>query len=148
MATPGERLRQARLRAGHATVADAARATKLHYQNWSDHESGRRKIREHNAKAYAKKLNISWVWLLTGHEGVTGRKVPLKGYVGGGSQVHATGAQDLEFIDSPPGAGDDDVAFELRGASMTPFRDGGMILATPVANISDVLGRLAVCRLG
>lgn len=144
---PKDRLRKARLAAGYSTVAEAARVTKLHYQNWSDHEAGRRKIKEHNAKTYAKKLKISWVWLLTGHDAASGRTVPLKGYVGAGAQVHALGAQDIDFVQAPPGAGDDDIAFEIRGASMPPFREGGLILATPVLNVTDVLYRLAVVDL-
>lgn len=147
MADAADRLREARLKAGYATVAEAARALKMHRQNWADHEARRRQIREHNAKAYAKKLKISWVWLLTGQEAGSGRKVPLKGYVGAGAQVHAIGAQDLDSIDAPPGSDDDDIAFEIRGASMPPFRSGGYVLARPVVDISEVLGRLAVVDL-
>lgn len=147
MSEPKDRLMQARLAAGYKTVAEAARATKLHYQNWSDHEAGRRKIKEHNAKKYATKLKVSWIWLLTGHDAAARRTVPLAGYVGAGAQVHAIGAQELDFIDAPPGSSEDDVAFEIRGASMPPFREGGLILASPVDDIAEVLYRLAVVDL-
>lgn len=154
MADAADRLKQARVKAGFATVAEAARATKLHPQNWADHEARRRQIREHNAKRYAKALNrvapalkLSWEWLLTGQDAAEKAKVPLKGYVGGGSQVHAFGVEDIDFIDAPPGADEADVAFVLRGASMPPFRDGGMILATPISDVADVLFRLAVVDL-
>lgn len=154
MADAADRLREARRRAGYPTVADAARATKLHKQNWADHEARRRQIREHNAKAYAKALNrvspelhISWIWLLTGHDGAEGRRVPLKGYVGAGSQVHALDTDAIDSIDAPPGADADDVAFEIRGGSMAPFREGGVILATPVEAVDSVLFRLAVVDL-
>lgn len=154
MADAADRLREARLRAGFKTIAEAARRTKMHRQNWADHEARRRQIKEHNARAYAKALNradaalnLSWIWLLTGHDAASGRKVPLKGYVGAGAQVHYFGAQDLDFIDAPPGSTDEDVAFEIRGASMPPFREGGTILARSVADISEVIGRLAVVDL-
>src|SRR5690606_2352744 len=137
MPDAADRLKEARLKAGYRTVAEAARALKMHRQNWADHEAKRRQIREHNAKAYAKKLKISWVWLLTGQAVTDGRKVPLVGYVGAGAQVHSFGAQDLDFIEAPPGADDDDVAFTIRGASMPPFREGGTVLAKPVTDISE-----------
>lgn len=147
MPDAADRLKQARLKAGYDEIVKAARALKLHPQNWADHEARRRKIQEKHARVYAKKLNVDWVWLLTGQEITDRRKVPLKGYVGAGAQVHAIGAQDLDYIDAPPGADDDDIAFELRGVSMPPFREGGYVLARPVPDVSDVLGRLAVVDL-
>lgn len=154
MADAADRLRDARLRAGFPKVADAARATKLHKQNWADHEASRRQIREHNAKMYAKALNrvapalhLSWIWLLTGHDAPEGRKVPHKGYIGAGSQVYAIDAEDVDSIDAPPGAHDDDVSFTIRGGSMPPFREGGVVLATPVEAVDNVLFRLAVVDL-
>lgn len=147
MPDAADRLKEARLRAGYDEIVKAARALKLHPQNWADHEARRRKIQEKHARVYAKKLNVDWVWLLTGQEITDRRKVPLKGYVGAGAQVHAIGAQDIDFIEAPPGADDDDIAFEIRGGSMPPFRNGGYVLARPVSDISDVLGRLAVVDL-
>lgn len=154
MPTPGDRLREVRQRAGFTTVAEAARATRLHPQNWADHESGRRKIKEHNARDYARAINrvapainLSWAWLLTGQDAAKSPTIPLLGYVGGGAQVFAFDSQEIDFIDAPAGADEDDVAFVLRGASMPPFRDGGYILAKPVSNVSDVLFRLAVVDL-
>lgn len=154
MADAADRLKQVRKKAGFETVADAARATKLHRQNWADHEARRRQIREHNAREYAKALNrvapalkLSWAWLLTGQDVAQGAKVPLKGYVGGGARVYGLGAEDIDSIDAPPGADELDQAFVLRGASMPPFRDGGMILATPVSDVSEVLFRLAIVDL-
>lgn len=147
MVSAGDRLKEARLKAGYATVAEAARVLKMHRQNWADHEAKRRQIREHNAKEYAKKLKISWQWLLTGQNPTEKRKVPLVGVVGAGAQVHAIGAQDLDFIDAPSGADDDDIAFEIRGGSMPPFRNGGYVLARPVVDPVEVLGRLAVVDL-
>lgn len=144
---PGERLREARRRAGYSTVAEAARALKMHPQNWADHEAGRRELREKHAREYGRKLKISWTWLLTGHDTTKGRKVPLGGYVGAGAQVHAFAVETLDFIDAPAGADENDTAFEIRGDSMSPFRDRGLILATPVASISEVIGRLAVVDL-
>lgn len=144
---PGDRLKSARIAAGFASVAEAARVLKMHPQNWADHEAGRRQIREKNARDYGRKLKISWIWLLTGHDASFERKLPLVGYVGAGAQVHAFPAEVLEYIDAPPGADADDVAFSIRGSSMSPFRDGGVILATPLLNISDVVGRLGVVDL-
>lgn len=140
-------MKQARLKAGYDEIVKAARALKLHPQNWADHEARRRRIQEKHARVYAKKLNVDWVWLLTGQELTDRRKVPLTGYVGAGAQVHAIGAQDLDYIDAPPGADDGDIAFELRGVSMPPFREGGYVLARPVPDVSGVLGRLAVVDL-
>ena len=145
--SPGRRLRKARLEAGFSSISAAAKRFKLHKQNWADHEAGRRQMHEQHARAYAKALGVSWVYLLTGHTDADGARIPLVGYVGAGAQVHAFSAQELGTIEAPPGAELDDCAFEIRGASMGPFRDGGIILAKPVADITEVLYRLAVVDL-
>lgn len=57
--TPGERLKAARLAAGYQTVAEAARAHKIHPQNLADHEAGRRKIHAEQARLYAQAFSTT-----------------------------------------------------------------------------------------
>jgi hypothetical protein len=145
--TPGERLKAAREAAGYASAAKAARALKMHYQNWIDHEAGRRGIAEQHAREYGRKLGVSWVYLLTGHEPDKGRTVPLMGLIGAGAEIFPIDAESIDFIEAPPGSAEGDVAFIIRGASMSPFNDGGTIVARPTAVISEALYRLAAVEL-
>lgn len=62
----GERLRKARIHAGHESAADAARALKLHPQNVRDQEAGRRGLAPDQAAYYAKAYKVSLDWLIGG----------------------------------------------------------------------------------
>lgn len=147
MDTQGDRLRWGRIRAGHQTIADAARATRMHPQNWADHEANRRGISPANAKAYQKHLKIDAGWLLTGQGSPDARTIPLMGYVGAGAVVYRYKSDEIEEITAPVGSEEGDVAFIIRGGSMSPFREGGVLIVKPVSNPADALYRLVVVDL-
>lgn len=146
MTTPGQRLRQARLEAGFPTIAEAARVKRLHKQNLSDHEAGRRKISLEWAERYGRAFAKSPAWLLTG-EGTPRGRLSIMGYVGAGAEVFPLEETEILEIEVPPGAQDSDVAFIIRGDSQYPFADGGIIIARPVSSVHDVVNRLAVVDL-
>lgn len=150
MKTAGDRLKAARLDAGFRSIAEAARAFKskgAHPQNWADHEAGRRKIEIKHARLYAAWLKRPLLWIMTGQNEEPATLIPFGGYVGAGEAVFTLGAQELEPIAAPPGAREGDLAFEIRGASMGDFLNGGVIIVRPVEDLSQVLYRKAVVDL-
>lgn len=58
MKSIGERLKEARVAAGFATAADAARALGEHPQNVRDHEANRRGVSPEKAEAYARLYKV------------------------------------------------------------------------------------------
>jgi len=147
METPGDRLRQARMRRGFKTASAAAARYRMHPQNWFDHEAGRRGITTDKAKEYARHLGVSPAWLQYGHALTTVFTIPLVGYVGAGALVHAIEAQELEHIEAPPGSQDGDVAYVLRGQSMGDFAENGIVIVRNVLNITDGLYKRCVVDL-
>lgn len=148
MESMGDRLRWARTKAGFKSIAEAARAyPRVHKQNLADHEAGRRRISADIAEIYGRKFSVNPGWLLTGHGSPSGSKIRVMGYVGAGATINAYAVDQIDEIEAPPGASEGDVAFVIRGVSMPPFREGGMIIVKPVDNIEDALHRPAVVDL-
>lgn len=79
--------------------------------------------------------------------GNTSLILPLMGYVGAGSRIYEASEDDVDFIEAPLGAEPGDCAFRIKGASMAPFSEGGLIVARPVGDMTQVLYRLAVVTL-
>lgn len=99
------------------------------------------------ARRLATSLKISH-WELEGlTTGKKERTLPLMGYVGAGSQIYDLDPQEIDRVEMPPGGQDGDVAFIIRGASMAPFIEGGLIVARPVEDLTAILYRLAVVTL-
>lgn len=103
MKQQSDRLRIARLAAGHKTVRDAAERFGWKYSTYNAHETGQNKFREDAARDYAKafKVDAAWLMCLTDEPGgrfaeskstpqlTIGRKVsridaPLKGILQSG----------------------------------------------------------------
>ena len=59
-----ERLKKARLRAGIASVADAAEALGVPYPTYAGHENGTSGFRRQSAIKYARRFGVSLDWLL------------------------------------------------------------------------------------
>lgn len=66
MSTVGERLKNARIAAGFATAADAARALPEHPQNVRDHEADRRRPSPEKAAKYARLYKVPVSQILFG----------------------------------------------------------------------------------
>lgn len=62
------RLKQARIAAGYATAAEAARALHMKEATVRAHESGQNAIGMWNGETYAKHYGVSHRWLFYGHE--------------------------------------------------------------------------------
>ncbi len=135
MSTPGERLAEARRRAGYKTGSDAARAFGWPVSTYLGHENGDRTPRIDAAKRYGRAFRVPWTWILDGGELPEdfSPTLPVVGYVGAGAEVipfddHELGA-GLDEVEAPPGAAPDAVVVKVRGQSMWPvFQDGDFIV--------------------
>lgn len=157
MSEPGERLAEARKRAGYKTGSDAARAFGWPVSTYLGHENGDRIPRIDAAKRYSRAFRVPWTWILDGGELPEDYRptLPLVGYVGAGAEVipfddHAMGA-GLDEIEAPPGAPADAVAVKVRGESMWPvFHDGDTIVFDERRSGLDLVayvGRECIIRL-
>lgn len=155
--TAAARLRQARMQAGFKNAAEFARHARISQITYRAHENGQRGIPVQTAKDYAKRLNCSAAWLLTGEGPDEGPSaIPLVGYVGAGHQIHpmddfALGA-GLDIVDSPPTYGEPApaVAVEVRGDSMFPvYREGDQIYYSRERDfqIEEMINRESVVQL-
>jgi len=150
--SPGDRLRQARIRAGYSSAGAAARRLNINEQTYRAHENGTRGLTRQNVRPYARVFKVSPEYLLYG----TGERqlhIPLVGYVGAGAEVfaiddHAEGG-GLAYVDPPPEASLDMVAVEVRGWSMYPAHWPGDVLyyREHAADVESVIGDVCVVRL-
>lgn len=65
---PHQRLRHARMAAGYAKAADAARALGVRPATYAGHENGHRDFDYETAERYGRKFSVRGAWLLTGEE--------------------------------------------------------------------------------
>ena len=66
MPSPGQRLRDARTRAGYESAGAFARAHRISEATYRAHESGFRNFKASTARFYAQRFSVSWEWLLFG----------------------------------------------------------------------------------
>jgi DNA-binding XRE family transcriptional regulator len=66
MKTVNERLIEARLAAGYATVREAATSLGVPYPTYAAHENGTDGFKLDSAVKYARKFKVSLDWLVTG----------------------------------------------------------------------------------
>lgn len=155
MDDPHHRLVAARIKAGHETAADAARAFGWSPITYRAHESGLRGLRRDAATRYAAAFGVSEAWLLTGEGAPDGPRpmVPVVGYVGAGAEVHLfegdQSSEQIDEADAPPGADEHVEAVIVRGDSMTPaFRNRDVIYYRNIRGEPEqLIGRECVIRL-
>lgn len=130
MSEESERLRAARLGAGFATAADAARAFGWKEPTYFGHENGSRGLTVETAHRYARHFRVTPEWLLYGTGEARKKPVPLVGYVGAGAEVFPVDDGGcLDEVDPPPGIGPSAVAVKVRGDSMRPrYMEGDVLI--------------------
>lgn len=152
MNSPGDRLKRARLDAGYASAAAAARAMGVPAPTYQGHENGSAGL-PRAAERYASFFGVSLDWLLTG-KGKTRRasKVPVICYIGAGAEMHPiddhSQGQGIEMVDPPQGV-TDCVAAIIRGDSMYPLRDGWLVFWTrhQTGVPEECIGQLCVVQV-
>lgn len=129
-----ERLKWARIKAEFGSAAKAAARFQWNPNTYKAHESGRIGFPMSQGREYARRLGVSFSWLMTGEGSPDDRdKVPVVGTVGGGKVVfpiddHAQGA-GLGEVGAPPDRTAFTVAVRVTGDSMATWNAGdGAIL--------------------
>ncbi|MDF1769860.1 S24 family peptidase [Maricaulis sp.] len=135
--TPNQRLKRARIQAGHSSARAAAQSLGFNANTYGAHETGTRGISAEAAKRYALAFGVSLEWLLTGEggdrEADARTQIPVVGYVGAGAEVflidNYSMGDGIDQIDAPPGCKEGSLAVRVRGDSMSPaYRDGDCII--------------------
>lgn len=150
MGDVGDRLRQARVKAGFKSARKAAEAMGLKYSTYASHENGQTEPDREDVHRYARRFKASPAYILTG-EGKIGAQnlAPLMGRIGAGGDIDPDYEQvpegGIEDIELPINVGIDAIAFEISGASMKPRYDhGALIVCTKSGRDPDGLIGLEV----
>lgn len=133
MGDVGDRLRQARIKAGIPSAAAAARKLGVKSSTYSSHENGQTEPGREEVRIYARAFKASAAWILTG-DGPVGSQnlIPLVGRIGAGGDIDPDYEQvpegGLDEVELPINVGVDAIAFEVSGASMKPRYDHGDLI--------------------
>lgn len=149
-----DRLKAARERAGYGTAKDAAEAMGVPVPTYVQHENGVRGFRL-KADRYARFYRVTPEWLLYGRGEVddapTSDSVQVVGLVGAGSvaTLFAEGQGQLDEVEAPANSTPNTVALGIRGASLGPAFDEGLVFYDDVRSpvTPDLHGRLCVVGL-
>ncbi|QOG20413.1 XRE family transcriptional regulator [Bradyrhizobium sp. SEMIA] len=133
METMGERLRQARRKAGFSSAMAAAKKFGWPSSTYAAHENGQNEYSVDVAEKYARAFKVTASWLLTEEGASTRRNIAIvEGLVGAGGVVDTsaenTGPDGLEEIEVPFPLPENAAAFRVAGDSMFPRYDNGDII--------------------
>ena len=152
-----DRLRQARLDAGHETAAAAAEAFGWNRNTYASNENGNAPFSYRKAKEYAAAFGVSAEWLYDAAGPVRASAlagyVPILGRVGAnpdGVVVFAAGQDAGDLAPIPPGGTDKAAALRVVGHSMRGLADDGALIyfedqRTPPT--PDMLGHVVVVEV-
>jgi phage repressor protein C with HTH and peptisase S24 domain len=150
MTRPHDRLRRARIDAGYASAADAARAFGWNVNTYSSNENGNAPFSKTASVRYARAFRVELDWLVTGNGPMKKPKrgVPVVGFVGAGAVVFPIDNGILDTIDPPFSTPENCVAVIVRGDSMLPaYKDGTFLVLQPLDDPNDAIHRRAVVTL-
>lgn len=152
-----DRLRQARLDAGHETAAAAAEAFGWNRNTYASNENGNAPFSYRKAKEYAAAFGVSAEWLYDAAGPVRASAlagyVPILGRVGAnpdGVVLFATGQDAGDLAPIPPGGTEKAAALRVVGHSMRGLADDGALIyfedqRTPPT--PDMLGHVVVVEI-
>lgn len=149
-----ERLQRARIAAGFSTKAEACRRFGWNPNTYKSNENGNAPFGFEQAKEYAKAYKVRAEWLYDGAGGVTNDasdSVAIVGFVGAGSvaTLFAEGQGPFDEVEAPANSTDHTVGLGIRGASLGPAFDEGVVFYDDVHSpvTEDQHGRLCVVGL-
>ncbi|WP_374344800.1 helix-turn-helix transcriptional regulator [Phenylobacterium sp.] len=148
-----QRLRHARIEAGHETAAAAAEAHGWNRNTYASNENGNASFSYRRAKEYAQAFRVRPEWLYDAQDPMRGGGdglVRIIGKVGAnpeGIVLFATGQEGDDLAPIPPGGTDSAVALQVAGHSMRGLADDGALIyfedqRTPPT--PDMLGHVVV----
>jgi phage repressor protein C with HTH and peptisase S24 domain len=150
---PYRRLAKARQKAGYEDASAFARANKFNENTYRSHENGARGLKPQIAATYAKLLNVSAAWLLTGEGPDTPNNTArVYGYVGLGEGVTMVGDNSPLFdeIELPYGFKLQNIgALIAKGNSQFPRVKNNevIIYSRDRAEAGDLIGQEAVVQV-
>jgi phage repressor protein C with HTH and peptisase S24 domain len=150
MTRPQDRLRRARLDAGYASAADAARAFGWNVNTYSSNENGNAPFSKTASVRYARAFRVELDWLVTGNGPMKKPKrgVPVVGHVGAGAVVFPIDNGVLDTVEPPFSTPENAVAVIVRGDSMLPaYRNGTYLILQPLDDPAEAIHRRAVVTL-
>lgn len=125
------RIRHARCERGFDSPRAAARALGWNENTTKSHENGVRGVPLEEVRKYARAYGVTPEWIAFGSADATA-KVPLVGRVGAGGEVIPSEADDVDYVDMPPGGSPDLEALEVVNGSMQPvYRSGDYLFVSP-----------------
>jgi phage repressor protein C with HTH and peptisase S24 domain len=149
-----QRLRQARLEAGHETAAAAADAFGWNRNTYASNENGNAPFSYRKAKEYAAafKVRPEWLYDASGQMRAAAESglVAVIGRVGAnpdGLVLLASGQEAGDLAPIPPGGTDKAVALQVVGHSMRGLADDGALIYFEdqrTAPTPDMLGHVVV----
>lgn len=150
MATPADRLLEAREKAGFSGPTEAAAAFGWNAVTYRSHENGTRNLSRQAAARYAQQFRVTAGWLLYGEKQKAtepvAQKVRLAGHIGAGQQVIPD--ETFNGFTEAALAPDDCEAFEVRGSSMLPVaRDGDIVFFGHPRPVPSLIGRECIVEL-
>lgn len=133
METMGERLREARKKAGFSSAMAAAKKFGWPTSTYAAHENGQNEFSVDVAEKYARAFKVTASWLLTDEGDKVRRNVVIvEGLVGAGGVIDTsaenTGPDGLDEIEVPYQLPDNAAAYRVAGDSMFPRYDDGDII--------------------
>lgn len=159
LTTPGGRLKWARQRY-FPSARKAADALGMSSSTYQSHEDGSRKgtgLKADEAKRYAQRFRVSYLWLLTGkgdpHGGPSGEEpmVKVSGNVGAGAAIIPLGHGEEWYcqVDNPTDLSEKYEIFEVYGNSMLPIYGPGDLLFVDTTRTDprDLLNRACLVTL-
>jgi phage repressor protein C with HTH and peptisase S24 domain len=144
--TQGDRLKQARIRAGFKSAAAAARRYSWNKNTYTSNENGNRKLSREAAEEYAQKFRVTLDWLLTGKGNIAARVLLIASKVGAGAEVIPFDeGSSLGEIDPPPSSPPGAFAVLIDGDSQLPkFEPGDVLVCTLEADPQALLYKWAI----
>lgn len=154
MDAPFQRLRQARIAAGHDSAAAAAEAFGWNRNTYASNENGNAPFSYRKAKDYAVAFGVRPEWLYDAAGGMRPPAepgfVPIVGRVGAnpdGVVLFATGQEPTDLAPIPPGGTGDARALQVVGHSMRGVADDGALIYFEdqrTAPTPDMLGHVVI----
>jgi len=129
-----DRLRQARIAAGHERASDAAAHFGWNENTYKSNENGNAPFSFRKAKEYAEAFGVraEWLYDATGPmQAGAEQMVRIVGRVGAdaeGTVIQTDGQEGFDTVPVPPGGTPDAVALEVVGHSMRAIAEDGALI--------------------
>jgi len=129
-----DRLRQARIAAGHEHASEAAARFGWNENTYKSNENGNAPFSFRKAKEYAEAFGVRAEWLYDATAPMQPTAEPMVRIIGRvgadaeGAVIHVTGQEGFDTVPLPPGGASTAVALEVVGHSMRAVAEDGSLI--------------------